>query len=199
MRNVKFEKGVDDWWRDERMKEDESVATLIEPVVRQEATKKSLLSSLNDLDEQLKAAAAVLNEEAEMVVTLAEQLENLSSDHAKIQEELTDHSYATEQISQRSSDMEAAILAMQSQIEVKEEEMLRSKQEDELKLKQIQSNYEKNCSQYFHAMSTWSEEEKSTLKAILDLTLGSEMNEREVETLFQNQSVALTEKFGEEV
>ena len=77
--------------------------------------------------------------------------------------------------------------------------MLRSKQEDELKLKQIQSNYEKNCSQYFRAMSTWSEEEKSTIKAILDLTLGSEMNEREVETLFQNQSVALTEKFGEEV
>ena len=44
------------------MKENDSVATLLEPVVRQEATRKALISELNDLNEQLKAADVMMDE-----------------------------------------------------------------------------------------------------------------------------------------
>lgn len=184
------------------MKENDSVATLLEPVVRQEATRKALISQLNDLNEQLKAAAVMMDEEAEMAVTLAEELENLSSDHDKLKAELAHHSDAAIQIKQRSSDMNAAILAMRSQIEVKEARMKESKQADEAALAQIKKNFTKNAS-FFNVMSTWSEEEKSDLKEVLQV-LGEDMEigiedgtavNSEVENLLTKQSASLTEQF----
>lgn len=171
-------------------------ASLVEPVVRQEVTRKALLSQLGDLEEQLANAKLLLEDESELVVSLAEELENLGNDQKKIQGELTEHSNSLEFIIQRRSDMTAAILAMTSQIESKEAEVDAASVADEKKLKSLKANYEKTCSQYFDVMSTWSETEKAVLKE-LSIGLGGE-REASIETDFKNQFDRLKEEFGPE-
>ena len=141
--------------------------TLVEPVVRQEATKKSLLAQRADLDNQLQICKHTLDEEADGVVTLAEQLENLGSEEIKVQQELQDHEYITDQIAQRKSDMVAALEAMDSQIHLKEAEIAETEKVDKLKLAQVSANYEKNVSQYFTIMRDWSDDRKNMLNLLL--------------------------------
>jgi hypothetical protein len=174
--------------------------TLVEPVVRQEATKKSLLAQRADLDNQLQICKHTLDEEADGVVTLAEQLENLGIEEIKVQQELQDHEYITDQIAQRKSDMVAALEAMDSQIHLKEAEIAETEKVDKLKLAQVSANYEKNVSQYFAIMRDWSDDRKNMLKLLLleEREKGEgEGSARAVEMLLAEQLERLKEEFGD--
>ena len=143
-------------------------SSLLEPVVRQGATRKSLSSQSEALDEQLERAKRTLEEESEMVVSLAEELENLGNMHKRNHEDLVKQSDALETVTKRRSDMAAAILAMNSQIESKEAEMNEAAIDDEKRINSLREKYKNISTQYFDLISTWSDMEKAMLKECVD-------------------------------